>query len=139
MDECGGKLNALLVAVGQSLHRIIDPIPQAEPVEPEDCRLPGIRLRHTVKPTQIGELVTRSHLRVKPALFGHVPEPKQIVGTYRLAVPCHCSGVGVEETKDGPHRRRLPGAVGSQKAQHVATSDFETATREGAYGSERLV
>ena len=69
---------------------------------------------------EVDELVADPHLRVQPALLGHVAEPAAQSRGRRAALPAHLPASAAQHPEHDPHRRRLAGAVGADEAEHLA-------------------
>ena len=74
VDERGGQLNALLVAVGQLLEPGVGPVGEAKALEPSGRRLPRRSRAHAGQLREVPQLLPDLHLRVEAALLRHVPE-----------------------------------------------------------------
>jgi hypothetical protein len=57
---------------------LVAPLAEIEPLEPSARRGAGGVGVEAVQPGEVGDLVDQPHLRVQPALLGHVPEPRPI-------------------------------------------------------------
>ena len=124
------KLRPLLVAVRELLQLRGRPVAQIEPVEP----LGGSRTRlvaaHPVQAPEVGELLADRHPRIEAALLRHVAEAQPLLQSDRPSVPEHLAAVGYHQAEDRAHRRRLPGAVRPEEAEHPTALDGERARVE---------
>jgi hypothetical protein len=142
VDERRAELRPLLVAERQRLRAAVGDVGEPEAVEPPRRR--GAR-RFRAEPVQAGEvheLVGDPHLRVQPALLGHVAEPRAGRGVERPALPAHGVLVGLEHAEDDPHRRGLARAVGPDEAEQLTRTDVEAQPVErdrGAVATAQVV
>ena len=120
MDEGGGELDPLLVAVRQLLELRLLAIGEAEPFQPPPGRRIGRLARHAVLLAEVAELLADAHPRVQAALLGHVPEAQPRDAVDRTAGPAHLAAIGPGQPEDAAHRGRLAGAVRSEEADDAA-------------------
>ena len=138
VQQRGGELRALLVAVRELLDLRVRAIREAEPLEPARC---GDARRCVVEPVQaaeVGELLADRHARVEATLLRHVAEPQPLRQPDRLPVPEHLAAVELDEPEDRAHRGRLAGTVRPEEAEHPPALDRERAAVEGLYLAEPL-
>ena len=125
MDERRGELNPLLVAQRELLDLVVEAVADPEPLAPAGGRLRGLGLVESVELGEVGELVADAHLRIQAAFLGHVAEAPPALDVGRLPVPADLAGIGGEDADRDPHRRRLPGAVRADEAEHLPLGDRE--------------
>jgi len=78
-----------------------------------------------VQPRQVDELVVHLHLRVQPALLGHVAEPAPGLEVHRRAPPADLPGVGGEHAERDAHGGGLAGPVGADEPEQLPGADVE--------------
>src|SRR4051812_26283321 len=98
MDQGRRELDPLLVAERELLDAVASALGEPEPLDP------AVRVAHPMQRGEIRELVAYAHLRIQPALLGHVAEAPAHVEIDWLAAPGHLPGVGLEHAHDDPHR-----------------------------------
>ncbi len=131
VDEGGGELNSLLIAVAQLLELGVGTVAQSEPLQPAQGGVGGRTPSQAGEASEVGELLVDPHLRVETALLGHVAEPEPICRCHRRPVPGDTAVVGINEPEDAPHRRRLAGSVRAEKADDPPGRHVETGAVEG--------
>ena len=96
--------------------RSLAAVGEAEPLEPccRRLRLASARA-FAAEPAEVDELIADPHPRVQAALLGHVPEPRRSAPADGRPAPAHRACVELDQPEHGPHRRRLPGAVRTEK------------------------
>ena len=124
-DECGGQLDALLVAQAERLEVGVAPVGETEPVQPAERGLPGFRARHAVQLAEVGQLLGHAHLGIEAALLGHVADAAAGLEGQGHAQPAHHAGIRREHAQHDPHRGRLAGAVAPDEAEQLAGADVE--------------
>ena len=134
VDQRGRQLHPLLVPMRQRLHLGVPPVGDVEPFEPAVGGCGSVCCAEPVQPAQVLDLLTDEHARVQPALFGHVTEAAALGLADGRAVPSDGPGIEVGQTEDGPHRRRLARAVGSEKADDLSGRHFEGEVVESGQG-----
>ena len=125
VEDGRDELHLLLVPLRERLGPPVGDIADPESPEPRERVRARPAPRDVVERREEHELVEHAHPPVQAALLGHVaPGPSRPVR--RLAVePGDGSLVGAEQAEDDPHRRRLPGAVRAEEAEHLAAFDRE--------------
>ena len=107
----------------------------ARPSSLEPAARPPGRRRPCDQPAQLAEeaeLLADLHRRVQAALLGQVAEAAASRrGSIGSAVEAHRAGVEGGEPEDGPHRRRLAGAVGPEEPGDRARLRRRTSSRRG--------
>ncbi len=121
-----GDLHPLLVAERQRLQYVGRPLAEPESLEQLVGALGRPDRVEPVQPAEEHQLVADLHLRVQPALLGHVTEVTPDRLGQRPAVPPHLAGGRGQHAEDDPHRRRLAGAVGPDEPGHPSRYDVET-------------
>ena len=106
----------LLVAVGELLELRSGAIGDSEQGEPLHCGIGGLGRRQPRKPSEVGELFVHPHLGIESPLLRHVAHPEAVLLGDRATVPTDDAGIGPDEPEHRPHRRRLPGSVGTDDA-----------------------
>ena len=82
--------------------------------------------RHPVQPGQVDELLGHLHLRVEPALLGHVPDLPAGREGQRLARPADLAGSPAASTpRIDPHRGGLAGAVAADESEQLTRAHVE--------------
>ena len=138
VQQRGRELRALLVAVRELLDLRIGAIGEAEPLEPVRRRRARRARAQPVQTAEVGELLADRHPRIEAALLRHVAEPQPLGQPDRPPVPEHLAGVQLDEPEDRAHRRRLPGAVRPEEAEHPPAPDRERAVIERLHRAEPL-
>jgi hypothetical protein len=89
------------------------------------------------QPAQLGhvvEVLRYQELVVQGVRLGQIPDAalrgRQIVGD-RSAIEAYHTLVGLKRARDHLHRRGLPGPVGAQEPDHLASLHLETQTVHG--------
>ena len=131
MDQCRCQLDALLVAMGEHFDPVHATVGQPETFQPPIRRIGGLLGLHPPKPSQVRELVMRPHLGIEAPLLWHVAESAFLLDPYGPAIPCDLTGVGRDQPEDGAHGSGLSGAVGTEKPEHSASVDLQSAPGEG--------
>ncbi len=125
MHERGGELHPLLVAEGERLHAVAEPVGDPEALRPGPRGPVGVGRARPVQAGEVGELVAHPHLRVQPALLGHVAEARAHLGVHGPALPAHLAAIGGEDPEHDAHRGGLALAVRAHEAEELAGGDGE--------------
>jgi hypothetical protein len=120
VDERNGELHPLLVAQRQRLDRLVGAVGDAQPLEQGVGAERGALAAQAGQPGEVDELVADAHVRVEPALLGHVAEAPPDLGADRLAAVADLSPVGLDHAEDDPHGGGLPGAVRAEEPADLA-------------------
>ena len=125
MHQGGGDLRALLVAEGERLDRVVQALAEAELGEQRLAARGGVGLAEAVQPGQVDHLLEHLHLRVQPALLGHVAEVPAVRVGDGAAVQQHGAAVRGEHAEHDAHGGGLAGAVAADEAGEPARDDLE--------------
>jgi len=120
-----GDLCALLVAQRERLDVVAEALAETELLEQALGARRGLGLRVAVQARQIDDVLEHLHLRVEPALFGHVAEPAPVGRRHGRTVELDLAAVLAEDAQDDAHRRRLAGAVATDEARQAPGRDVE--------------
>ena len=121
VDQRGRQLHALLVAVREGLELVALPCRRRPGARSSAGPSRGRRAaRHAVQPAQVLELFQHDHAGVEAALLRHVAEGAARLAVDGRAAPAHLAAVQGDHADDGPHGRRLAGAVGAEEAEDLA-------------------
>ena len=118
--QCGGQLDALLVAQRQALHLVAAAPLQAQTLGPPLCSRLGGGGGQSVEAGQVDELLGHLHPGVEAALLGHVADGASDGGVHRGTHPGHGAGVGGEHPHDDAHRGGLARPVRTDEADDLA-------------------
>ena len=125
VDERGSDLCALLVAQREGLHVVVEAFAEPQLLEQPTSAVGGIRLRVSVEPGEVDDLLEHLHLRVETPLLGHVPEAAALRRRDLGAVEGHAAAVIGEHAQHDAHRRGLAGSVAAYEAGEPAGSNVE--------------
>ena len=125
MEDGGDVLHLLLIALGKALGLAIGVLGDPKAREPFERVAARLGAGDAVQRSEVDQLIQHRHAQVEAALLGHVAPGSTRPGGDPAAVPGHRSGVGPEQAKDDPHRRRLARTVGSEEAEHLAFRNGE--------------
>jgi hypothetical protein len=100
-------------------------------------RASGIVRAHAVQAPEVLDLLPDVHARVQTAFLGHVAEAAA-APVRSTGIPLHRTlpALRSRQTEDGPHRGRLAGSIGTQKADHLSGRHREGEVVEGGEISE---
>src|SRR5690606_14957889 len=87
--ECGGELDALLIAEGQLFDTVLQAADKSERGQDRLGGLGSASRFDTAQSSEVHELVEHPHLRVEPALLGHVAEPPPHIGVQLSTAPAN--------------------------------------------------
>jgi hypothetical protein len=125
VHERGGELHALLVAQRELLDALLGVLGDAEALDPLARRVLRGGLVAAVQLGEVAQVAIDAHLRIQPALLGHVAEQALLLAGDGCPVPQHLAGVGLEHAEGDAHRRGLARAVGTDEADDVAVGNLE--------------
>jgi hypothetical protein len=74
---------------------------------------------------EVAHLVCQGHLRVEPALLGHVAEPQAVGLADRVTLPAHRPVIRLKDSHHCTHGCRLAGPVATDQADDLALTDSE--------------
>ena len=139
VEDRRDELDLLLIALGQLLRPAIAELRDAQAGQPVE-RLTARSIRwQAVQRGEVGELVDHRHPRVKAALLGQVTPRRAGQLAAVGPVPGHGPVVCVEDAEDDPHRRRLAGAIRTDKTEYLARGNLEGKAVERPGRAEPLV
>ena len=135
VDQAHGDVEPAPLATG---HRLGLPVPQAVELELVEQLVPaptGILRRHPVEHPVVGHLVTGSRRAAGGTALGHVADaPTHLLGLadHVVARDRRRTRGRPQERREHPQRRRLPGAVRTEEADHLALGDVDVDVVDGA-------
>ncbi|MEO6987936.1 MAG: hypothetical protein ABI239_04740, partial [Aquihabitans sp.] len=132
--EGQGQLHPLLVAARQGLNGVVSAAGQPQSLEPGVGPLPGLGTAAPRQPGVVDEMIPHLHAWVHAPLGRHVAELPPGRSIEQLPVPGDGPGIEGDQAHDGPHRGGLPGPVGSQEAQDLASLHVEADLIQGQQG-----
>ena len=118
MQHRGDELHLLLHSLRQFLDLAVPPAVNLKLLEPPLQPPCGLVAAQTLELRQIDGLLAHLHFLVKAALFGHIAELVDVVGSDGVAVERHRTAVGRRNLIDDSDERCLACAVGPQQPEH---------------------